>query len=135
MQTSEVLNKAADLIEEHGWGTGSVSAMGFGGLCVLGALYGAKNGGARPEVEDDAYYGTDLCPATASVFHYLRERDPFLDRPGDIWHWNDLIAGSASEVIEVLRACAVIEASREADVSTSVVPLSRERMPEEEVKR
>jgi hypothetical protein len=109
MQTSEVLNKAADLIEERGW-----SPRGNNGawhpkpgsttpLCVEGALRLAA--GRRDQDALDALSG------------YLNDRYPECFNPfsGRVlpFSWNDRTGRTSSEVIEVLRACAVIEASRE----------------------
>jgi hypothetical protein len=110
--TSEVLNRAADLIEERGWGTGPASVMGVGGACLIGAMYAAAHGAfSKDDVSPYAWVG--LCDAGRAVYQHVRDRDDYIDRPSDIWHWNDTRAQGAKEVVEVLRACAVIEASRE----------------------
>ena len=73
--TSEVLNRAADLIEERGW------TQGTQGWKV-----------------DGAFLDTD-----------------------EPWKWNDTRGRTASEVIEVLRATAVIEAARETEAAHAEV--------------
>ena len=109
MNTSEVLNRAADLIEERGWGTGVRSMLGSdSGLCIMGALYGAETGQlANDALDETAYTVAETCSAGRAVIEYI----------GDNWtymfSWNDATGRTAAEVIEVLRACAVIEASRE----------------------
>jgi hypothetical protein len=113
MKTSEVLDRAADLIEERGWGSGPTSVMGVGGACLIGAMYAASNDGAFADDECAPYVWIAKSDPGLSAFHYLRHLDGYIYRPADLWHWNDTPGRTASEVVEVLRACAVIEASRE----------------------
>lgn len=111
MNTSEILNRAADLIEEKGWaqaggwyGEEKYGGSAGGKLCLEGGIQAAMNlpmGG-----KNDMIFHT--CPAFQSVREYLRHTmfyAPFA--------WNDRPERTAEEVIEVLRACALIEASRE----------------------
>jgi hypothetical protein len=129
MNTSEVLNRAADLIEERGWASGEGWEHEKGGsLCLEGGILAAIGGSF---FRGDHY----VCPAYVAVREYLSDksdRSPFI--------WNDNLAHdrvlaaiargetcsrslsevraeanqwAKSRVIEVLRACAVIEASRE----------------------
>lgn len=108
MKTSEVLNKAADLIEERGWGSGPASMYGQAGICVMGAIRLADSG----EVDGD-YCAAHLCGAGQAVYAYLTEKGYDDPVPSDLlWVWND-DRSDAAEVIEVLRATAVIEAARE----------------------
>lgn len=117
MKTSEVLNKAADLIEKHGWGRGNGAMQpGFPeGACMEGGIAAAM--GVDDLILIDAetliysYAPIQKCPAYRAVAEYLAH-------DGDVWHWNDTLATSASEVIEVLRATAVIEAAREEAAET-----------------
>jgi hypothetical protein len=131
MRTSEILNKAADLIEERGWGQGGATWFGMGGLCLegaIGAAMGRKvNQSGRPDNIDPDELNFS-CPAGLAVRAYLEmELDqsaaehknaltPVSKRAG-YWlcHWNDKPARTAEEVIEVLRAAAVIEQAREAE--------------------
>lgn len=103
MQTSEVLNTAADLIESRGWVQGTSGwDKGAGGLCLEGGILAAM-GLDRANVAD---FGVWIdCPARHAVRSYLDDPAPY--------DWNDEPGRTASEVVEVLRACAVIEASRE----------------------
>lgn len=122
MRTSEILNKAADLIEERGWATGGDSWY-FGDddqpLCIeggimaaLGLVFGAANEG-EPASTDQLY----ACPAYQAVHEYLGLR------PGQsLYQWNDswdLNDGTVrqhrtkEEVIETLRTVAVLEAAKE----------------------
>ena len=115
MQTSEVLNKAADLIEERGWvrGPSGWISGGTGRLCLEGAILGALRVDA---VADRTPLWT--CPAYTAVSTYLgrdvspREADPNLPTEM-LWDWNDNVAKSAPHVVEVLRAAALIEAAHE----------------------
>jgi hypothetical protein len=131
--TSEVLNRAADLIEERGWTSGEGWEHEKGGpLCLEGGILAAIGGSF---LAGDHY----LCPAYQAVKSYLRDRTdkaPFM--------WNDYLSHervlaaisrgetlvrdlddvraeadewAKAQVIEVLRACAVIEASREREAA------------------
>lgn len=122
MLVSETLNKAADLIEERGWRQGAWpegpgSFVGEQAVCLEGALLlvlGLSHGSAGRE-----FYG---CPAHNAVAAYL-ERHPFpVHGPivDALWQWNDSEGRTQAEVIEVLRAAALVEASREAEVRESV---------------
>lgn len=96
MRTSEVLNKAADHIEQYGHMVGR--AHGDGTLrtapaCMIGAIGVATIDGT-----------SDYAPAVDSLRSYL----PW---PATIPDWSD--SHTAAEVVEALRACAVIEAARE----------------------
>jgi hypothetical protein len=114
MNTSDTLNRAADLIEERGWSQGNgwilSSAPTDATLCLEGGIQAATG-----------RMGIHHCPAYKAVVDYLNTT-----RPADInptlgyvipWSWNDQPTRTASEVIEVLRACAAIEQARESDVA------------------
>lgn len=109
MQTSEVLNRAADLIEERGWTTGSKgwAYKPNDPLCLEGGLI-AASGMTWDDLDPAEFY---QCPAYLAVEDYLDLREGREFR--EAWQWNDAEHRTASEVVEVLRACAVIEASRE----------------------
>lgn len=120
MNTSEVLDRAADLIEERGWAVGNRGLNVNGPYCLEGALYAAGGSkdtfvwGCEPLAPNDSAKGDKMfsylreedCPTLAAVTAYLAQPE------GRVWEWNDS-RGSADEVIETLRACAVIEAARE----------------------
>lgn len=129
MRTSEILNKAADLIEERGWGQGSGTWSGNGGLCLEGAIGAAMGRKVNQFGDPDGIEPDELnfsCPAGLAVRSYLemeldeeeayRRNDltPCSERTG-YWlcHWNDRSTRTAEEVIEVLRATALIEQTRE----------------------
>jgi hypothetical protein len=133
MKTSEVLYKAADLIEERGWTEGVGWRHEDGGpLCLEGGILAAIGG----SFDKGDHYG---CPAYEAVRAYLGG-PPFM--------WNDDLANrrvsaaiaagecrmenltevraeakewAKNEVIATLRAAAVIEAAKEnSDTRTSV---------------
>lgn len=120
MRTSEILNKAADLIEERGWGTGG-DTWYFGDdeapLCIEGGMMAAMGlvfGQLEGESATDTLYA---CPAYNAVKDYLG-----LDEDATLYQWNDsweskygdmVHSRTKEEVIETLRTVAVIEAARE----------------------
>jgi hypothetical protein len=129
MNTSETLNKAADLIETHGLGAGN-SAMRVGfpeGACLEGALgavlkvpveTGEWSDGSDDNMPRYGYKHVQACPAYAAVRTYLlneltRHEDGEYVEP--LWSWSDnqYRKGKFTRAIEVLRACALVEASRE----------------------
>jgi len=115
MPTSEVLNRAADLIEERGWGQGGGTwAACEGAICIDEAVARALGfTGCNAFPSQGGIWPQDLDETAPSVA--IRE---YLDFHGyNLYHWNDSPGRTASEVIEVLRACAVIEASREREAA------------------
>jgi hypothetical protein len=107
--TSEVLNRAADLIEERGWSQGTgwcLNGDQGGPLCLEGSIRVAAALDilvARPVLNVVRDYLTDTRPLDINAFAgYVI---PF--------SWNDAYDRTAAEVVEVLRAAAVIEAARE----------------------
>jgi hypothetical protein len=117
MNTSEVLNKAADLIEERGWVQGGVNGiddpwgLAGGPVCLEGSIVAALGLKFRSALYD--------CPAYNAVAQHLDRKPMPADAPfhDSLWAWNDAPARTASEVIEVLRAAAVIEAAREQETA------------------
>lgn len=111
--TSEVLNRAADLIESRGWVQGSAGMIiaTDSPLCLQGAIGAAAGMAESPDARHSSgapvydYLVTQTCPAGDAVRAYLGYGKP--------WMWNDHHERTATEVIEVLRAVAVIEAARE----------------------
>lgn len=125
MRTSEVLNKAADLIEQHGWATGS-GAWHFGDhkqrYCLEGGIMAALGiefgGNHRVDgVEVGALEYLRTCPAYAAVEEYLLEAGELAimpdGTPQELWSWNDRRGDTAERVIGVLRATALLEAVKE----------------------
>lgn len=123
MNTSDVLNLAADLIEERGWARGGgwhpEHLLADAPLCAEGALKAAcmaDEGDVRHWT--DLYYGPEWFGGGA--------QDGVLERVKDylgeqyVFSWNDRPERTASEVVGVLRAAAVVEAARESQPSVAV---------------
>jgi hypothetical protein len=116
-RTSEVLNRAADLIEERGWAQGPAwDWYGDGSaLCLEGAIGIA----AGIPTESTTWQPHNECPAGVAVREYLGLAAvapyPRTVRDGSqpLWTWNDEATRTAAEVIEVLRAAALIEQAKE----------------------
>lgn len=115
MKTSEVLDRAADMIQERGWTYGPSGWEGHGdpeqtGLCLEGGIAAAVGISLDSEADQHALVS---CPAYEAVWNYL-ETDTtwecFHDR---LYDWNDTADRSAEDVIAVLRATALIEAAKE----------------------
>lgn len=101
MRTSEVLNTAVEVIRERGWARGSWG-FGDGPLCIEGAIVVGSGVTGTPLARQLAAEG---CPAVEAVRDYLDGQEPFL--------WNDDRGRTAAEVIEVLRAAALVEHAKE----------------------
>lgn len=122
MRTSETLNLAADLIEERGWNGIEQSEDQWGlkpgsPVCLEGALIAATET-PRDRLMLTYCEWANICPAGAAVREYLglgqaKER---LDIAYGkrLYEWNDAPGRTAAEVVEVLRAAALIEAAKEA---------------------
>lgn len=111
MKTSEILNKAADLIEQRGWTQGCSGWDDDGDgtpLCLEGGIQAALGSGM------ELLANLRACPAYIAVSDYLgRDLESDLKFFTGVFAWNDALHRTAEEVIEVLRATAVIEAARE----------------------
>ena len=118
MNTSEVLNRAADLIEERGWQQGFKGwRAGTGAaLCMEGAIAAAM-GIEDPTASGDISSAFEGCPAYTAVMRHLKDDSRWSLFRDHIFDWNDVYDRKAYEVTEVLRACAVIEASREREAA------------------
>lgn len=112
MKTSEVLNKAADLIEQRGWAQGggagdtpyrSTDPWGeesdTAPLCLEGAIFAAAGWDRR-----DERWG---CPAYRAVDDYLG----LLSFP--LFFFNDEPGRTPEEVVAVLRGAALVESVKE----------------------
>jgi hypothetical protein len=85
MKTSDVLNKAADLIEERGWLQGIHGLGTDRGLCMEGGILAAL-GRSR---DDCAFRGSQYggrCPVYNAVMEHLGRAD-YTEKP--LWRWND----------------------------------------------
>lgn len=110
MKTSEVLYRAADLIEERGWGQGiDTWSKADGAVCVEGALMAVASIPRAEGCQGPSRKAIETCPAYVAVVDYLAYSHPDFG----LWFWNDSEDRSSAEVIEVLRAAAVIEAAKE----------------------
>lgn len=127
VKTSEVLDRAADLIEERGWG--NVLYKSGGSLCVQHALAEALG------VPSVAYHTVNYLPAGNALREYLGlprwTRADWIAAAstgeGTLWQWNDEWdakrgpARTAAEVIATLRAAAVIAEARESEAAPQLV--------------
>lgn len=97
--TSEVLNKAADALQADGWWNPQVPAADLKATatCAANVIWYATG-------QD----GVAAQPAQEALLRHIGGR-----RLEDIFDWNDAPDRSAAEVIETLRAAAVIEAAKE----------------------
>jgi hypothetical protein len=113
METCDVLNKAADYIEEVGWSKGpnSWKAKDGGGVCIEGALWSAVG-------HSNSMVDLWKHPAYQAVVEHLggppNPRPQFLLAPSvSLWFWNDYKAESQEQVVGVLRAAALIEQAKQ----------------------
>lgn len=128
MKTSEILNRAADAIQERGWTQGTSGWHQEGTpLCLEGALIAATGIDYRADGADNtkAFDEFHTCPAYVAVKDYLvstgheevmslyKNCAPFTHDGLDVWLYNDNVAESAEDVIAVLRAAAVVESVKE----------------------
>ena len=112
---SDTLNRAADLIQIRGWGQGPSTwgdSAARSRLCVEGAI-AAVSGVSMLDLEDIGEGVTphrnelEACPAYKAMVDYLQFKGTFL------FTWNDQRGRTQEQVIEVLRAAAVIEEAKE----------------------
>lgn len=136
MRTSEILNAAADLIQQRGWDKGSGWPMSDddhdGPLCLEGGIMAAM--GLHMDVHaetNEEYASFATCPAYRAVQEYL-DLNPIQVDPvtynildGDVlWEWNDdlrTVWTAKSKVIKTLRAAALVQAAREEAESRELV--------------
>lgn len=122
--TSDILNRAADLIEQQGWTAGSDGWPKIGEpgpLCLEGGIIAAQHFGSLEHFEErDARLLA--CPAYRAVMEYLATDDRWAWRAVKLrngtaraYDWNDVGGRTADDVIEVLRATAAIEQARESE--------------------
>lgn len=120
MKTSEVLNRAADLIEKRGWAKGRWPSTldDDSEVCLEGGILAAIDETLN-SVDLSAFWS---CPAYRAVMDYLGRDGSLVMRRGwgicpkpaePLWAWNDQFGRTAEEVVATLRAAAVIEAAKE----------------------
>ena len=116
---SDTLNTAADLIQIRGWGQGPSTwgdAEAQSRLCIEGAIIAAA-GIPMMDLSDLDISPTprrrdlESCPAYQAVVDYLQFKGAFL------FTWNDQAGRTQEQVIETLRAAAVIEEDKERKAS------------------
>ena len=118
---SETLYRAADLIESRGWTKGGggdaepedFDPWGKGGdspVCLEGAIFAAAGGDEWWQVS----MVVNACPAGQAVRDYLGMDSYSGPSSARLYRFNDQRGRTAAEVIEVLRAAALIEAAKEA---------------------
>ena len=118
LSTSEILNKAADAIEERGWAIGGDgwNSRAREPLCLEGGIQAALDmQWSTITVEQQlSLDGFKICPAYKAVQEYLElKEDPITQSGHELWRWNDNQAEDEAHVIRVLRAAALIEVSKE----------------------
>lgn len=110
MKTSEILNRAADDLERFGWCVANWWPEPTAPACVEGAM---KRVCSR-DIEDYSPH-TSYFPAKAAFRAHVGTYG---------WVWNDAPGRTKEEVIEALRACAVIEAAKESSSASIEVPVA-----------
>jgi len=113
--TSEVLNKAADIIEHQGWRQNKGMCPNLGPKCIMGGIGQAIEAPYNDfdELGVSYSYGVvEKSGAYQAVLEHIGE-----ENVGGPWLyvWNDHPARTAEDVIGALRAAAVIESAREAE--------------------
>jgi len=125
VETSEVLDLAADEIERRGWQRGggwlSPISLDTDAVCLEGGIIAAI--GLRLDENDPSDHKfTPLltCPAYRAVTEYLGRIPAYVRPDGSgfegqpLYYWNDDEAADAEHVIATLRAAAAVERAREA---------------------
>ena len=111
MLTSEILDKAADVIEQRGWWRGAYRQPGADvrtcPVCVLGALNVAT--GSAPDAESNFKVPCAVSAAANALARHLGlgTDDELIDALGN--DWNDHTAESIDDVVSDLRAAAASE--------------------------
>ena len=123
MNTSEVLNRAADLIEQRGWaqGAGWQATTPTTPLCAEGAIRAVA---VDHEAEQVAVARVSEHLGLPATFPY-RHSDLMTWDCRYLWVWNDVAPVEATEVIAVLRAAALVEAAKENAETPESVEASR----------
>jgi hypothetical protein len=114
MNTSEVLNRAADLIQSRGW-TQEAKGGWFPEpnadtpVCAEGAI--------RLAVAEAGMWATAKTSICHALSDYLGDLYPECFNPISgrviVFNWNDRKGRTAEQVLEAMRAAALIESARE----------------------
>lgn len=113
MNTPEILDKAADVIETRGWHQGGYTPDGTPGnpidlrtcpVCVLGAIKVAAGCGPEDEMPADAFEAATALAEHLEIDDRLETGLLITEVVGD--QWNDAAAESAEQVTAALRDCA-----------------------------
>lgn len=111
MLTSEILDKAADVIEQRGWWRGAYKQPGADvrtcPVCVLGAINVVT--GSQPDAESGFKVPCSASAAANALAEHLELRPDgdLIDALGN--YWNDHEAEDAAQVIRDLRSAAASE--------------------------
>lgn len=102
---NELLNKAADLIEERGWNQGDYRSP-VGALCAIGAIITANDEarGIHPETIEFNLWSTPVREAVETLAKQL-DQEPLV--PPYVMNWNDTPGRTATEVVSMLRKAAL----------------------------
>lgn len=102
METAEILNKAADVIEERGWYQGLSQDPDGTGVCALGAICVAV--GLDPHALAELGEGDDAAARAGVEAADALEDWLGLDLP--VTQWNDEYVDTAEQVVTALREAA-----------------------------
>lgn len=106
MRTPELLEKAADILEERGWFRGGYQDPHGSAVCLIGALSIAAGLPANALGTWDKDNDPD---AIARVHFAIEAFERDLDTEVDVSDWNDELAETALEVTTTLREVAAFE--------------------------
>lgn len=95
-EVADLLDRAADRIEQVGWWSRSHSAAGLAAVCAANAIF--------LESEDDEPVFKAAWRAYATAAGIDVERAPV-----SIWQWNDAPERTKDEVLDVMRRAAALE--------------------------
>ena len=114
--TSEVLDRAADLLRDGRWITGAgwpgAEPRSEDELCLEGGIMAALGIRYDTDLNDGGLTdGLYACPAYEAVREYLAEARDFKEKR--LFRWNDAYAKNKRDVITVLRAAARREKKKE----------------------
>lgn len=112
MNTSESLNKAADLLESEGWTQGAWHDED--GYCAIGAIDEVMiNEWGKTDKEDYALWNS-LHQTKLATRRQFREYVGM----GIAW-WNDNVAQSKEEVVAAMRAAALVAEAKTPEMQTA----------------